>query len=107
MADTIKYGTQGSASKSISYGIQKGDTSEFDRRPNRGDKEAVYKFDKQSGSGPSGHAQTQSKGLGKHSSIGGNSNFVPKGKVSGFKSASGKWGTMKTGLSAQTKGHGA
>lgn len=109
MADNVKYGIQNlGGGDSIKHGIQKSDTSDFDRRPNKGDKDATYKFDKQTGPGPSGHYQTQKKGLGKHSSIGGASNFVPKGKVSGFKNGNTKgYGTMKTGLSGQTKGVGA
>ena len=105
---TIKHGIQESSSKSIKYGVQSGGDSDFDRRPNRGDKDAAYRFDKQTGPGPSGHAQTQGKGLGKHSSIGGSSSFAPKGKVSSFGDPYSKGGgTMKTGLSGQKKGHGA
>ena len=108
MGDNIKGGMQGSASgKAIEYGVRKGLGEEFDRRPNKGDQSATYKFDKQSGSGPSGHAATQTKGLGKHSSIGGSSAFTPKGKVGSFGGATGKFGTMKTGLSGQKKGVGA
>jgi len=102
---SIKQGIQGSSSKAITFGIQSPKGSSFDRRPNRGDKDAVYKFDKQSGAGPSGHGNTQSKGHGKHSSIGGSSSFKPKGQVSSFGSKPS--GTIKSGLSGQKKGHGA
>src|ERR1700682_3595959 len=80
---TIKQGVQASSKKTISYGIQSPQGSEHDRRPNGpGDKNATYKFDKQSGAGPSGHAATQTQGIGKRSSIGGSSAGTPKGKTS-------------------------
>lgn len=82
MANTIKHGIQESSSKTISHGIQKPQGSEFNRRPNgAGDEKASYKFDKQSGAGPSGNAATQAKGDGKRNSTGGSSNFSPKGKT--------------------------
>jgi hypothetical protein len=108
MADSIKHGIQQTGGgKSIEYG-KRSPSSDWERRPyGDGDKPATYKFDKQSGPGPSGHAATQTKGLGKHSSIGGSSAFVPKGKVSSLGKGNGKFGTMKSGLSGQLKGHGA
>ena len=110
MGDNIRHGIQNDfgSENSVKHGVQKKSESEFNRRPwGEQDKSAPMKFDKQTGPGPSGHAQTQSKGLGKHSSIGGSSAFVPKGKVSSFGGATGKFGTMKTGLSGQKKGVGA
>ena len=81
MADTIKHGIQSTGgSKAIEHGVRKPGDSGWDRRPyGSGDKAASYKYDKQSGSGPSGNAATQTKGKGKHSSIGGSSSFTPKG----------------------------
>jgi len=80
MVDTIKHGIQdtNNGGKLIEYGIRK-PSSEFDRRPNAGDVPATIKFDKQKGAGPSGNSATQTKGAGKHKSIGGSSAYTTKG----------------------------